>query len=89
MMAAWIGSGAIAWCIIGLTVLEVGAIAGYRRVTGGGLSLAESLPNILAGDFLLLAWVFSSRHWMVTAVCLLGSLVAHGTDMWRRWRTAG
>jgi hypothetical protein len=86
MIAAWIGSGQVAWCIIGLTVLEVFAIAGYRRVTGGGLSLAESLPNILAGDFLLLAWVFSGRHWMVTALCLLGSLVAHGTDMWRRWK---
>ncbi len=79
MIAASIISGHITWFIIALTVLEVAALAAYRR-----LSFADYLPNILAGDFLLLAWVFSAAHWAVSAVCLLGALLAHATDLLRR-----
>ncbi len=84
MIRSLIASGHIGYAIIALTLLEIGGLAGYRRLTGHGPTLAAILPNILAGDFILLAWPLSSIHWTLSAVCLLGALIAHSTDMLRR-----
>jgi hypothetical protein len=86
-MNALVITGTIGYLIIGLTVLELVGLAAYRRLTGAGPALADSLPNILAGDFILLAWPLSRIHWSWSAACLLGALVAHCTDMLRRWQT--
>jgi hypothetical protein len=72
-MTHWIGSGEVAWCIAGLMVLEMLALGFARR-------LRAFLPTILAGAFLLLAWGLSG-HWPLAALCLLASLIAHGTDL--------
>jgi hypothetical protein len=87
-MESLIATGHIGYVIIALTVLEIIALACYRRLNGSGPSLAASLPNILAGDFILLAWPLSAINWEISALCLLGALIAHSTDMLRRWRMA-
>jgi hypothetical protein len=83
-----IETGHIGYAIIALTLFEVVALATYHRSTGNGPTLAESLPNILAGDFILLAWALSRGHWTLSALALLGALLSHSTDMLRRWRAA-
>jgi hypothetical protein len=83
-IAHLIASGQIAPGIIALTVLEICAITACRRRLFGGIVLIDYIPNILAGDFLLLAWAFSAAHWLCAAASLLGALLAHLTDMWRR-----
>jgi hypothetical protein len=85
-MPELIASGRIAAFILALTLLEILALVLYRSVTGKGPALADILPNILAGSFLLLAWSLSSTYWLYAAAALLGALAAHGTDLARRWR---
>ncbi len=84
-MRSLIDTGHIGYAIIALTLLEIGGFAAYRRVSGDGPTLPAILPNILAGDFILLAWPLSANHWTWAAICLLGALIAHSTDMLRRW----
>jgi hypothetical protein len=88
MIRSLITDGHIGYVIIALTLLEIAGLAAYRRSTGNGPALAAILPNILAGDFILLAWPLSATHWTWSAVCLLGALTAHSTDMLRRWQSA-
>jgi hypothetical protein len=87
-MPALIDSGAIVAGILVLTVFEFLALLALRRLGLSRLRAADILPNILAGDFLLLAWLTNLRHapWPVTAAALLGALLSHGTDLARRWR---
>jgi hypothetical protein len=75
----WIASGQIAPCIIGLTMLELAGLAAMHRFW-------QLLPNILAGDFLLLAWWLSAAHWQLAALALAGGLAAHLADLFRRMR---
>jgi hypothetical protein len=84
MIAHAITSGHIASLILALTFLELIALIAYRRITQRGPTLANILPNLLAGDFLLLAWRLSA-HWPYAAAALLAALLAHGTDLVRRW----
>lgn len=86
MTAAWIASGTVALCIIGLTVLEMLALAVLWQRAGRGVPLAAALPNILAGDFLLLAWWLSRGHWALAAAALAGAGLSHAVDLQRRWR---
>lgn len=85
MIRSLIQSGDIGYAIIALTLFEIMALAAYRHLTGNGPTLAASLPNILAGDFILLAWATSKLSWRFSALCLLGALISHSTDMLRRW----
>ncbi len=80
-MAWLIASGQIAWIILALTALELAAFALARRWR---LKLRDVLPNVLAGDGLLLAWGLAASHWRLAAAALLGALLAHGSDLWRR-----
>jgi hypothetical protein len=58
-------------------MLELAGLAVLRRFW-------QLLPNILAGDFLLLAWWLSAAHWQLAGLALLGALGAHLTDLIRR-----
>jgi hypothetical protein len=86
-MAGWVANGGVIEFILALTVLEVLGIVGLRRVGVTRLTVGQVLPNVLAGDFLLLAWLCDLRGvgGGVTAVCLLGALVSHMTDLVLRW----
>ncbi len=88
MIRALIASGDIGYAIFALTLFEIAALAAYNRFTGNGPRLLASLPNILAGDFILLAWAVSRSHWTLSALCLLGALISHSTDMAQRWPSA-
>lgn len=88
MIKSIIANGHIGYAIIALTLLEICILVAYRRLTGNGPTLAAILPNILAGDFILLAWPLGAIHWMLSAICLLAALIAHSTDMLRRWAVA-
>jgi hypothetical protein len=68
MIRSLISTGHIGYLIIALTLLEIAGLAAYRRSTGNGPALAVILPNILAGDFILLAWPLSAIHWTWSAV---------------------
>ncbi len=82
--AQLVASGQIALGIAVLTMGEIVMLAIFGR--RAGLALASLLPNILAGDFLLLAWYFSAAHWSWAALSLTGALAAHVTDLTRRAR---
>jgi len=89
MIPALFTSGWIAAIILALTIAEIaGLYALHRR--GRGLRPADFLPNILAGDFLLLAWLLDAQGatWPFIATALLAALASHATDLIRRWRRA-
>jgi hypothetical protein len=87
-MAAWIATGHAAALIVVLTLFEALGLVIYHRLTGRGLMPAGFLPNMLAGDFLLLAWIASAHGapWPYAAAALLAALWCHGTDILLRWR---
>jgi hypothetical protein len=82
-----ITSGTIAIPILLLTIFEAAALLVYHRRTGNGPDWRTLLPNILAGDFLLLAWLTSATHqpWQITAAALAAAFAAHLTDLAWRW----
>lgn len=80
-----IHSGGIAPFILALTVFEILGLWLLNKTTQRGPRPLDLLPNILAGDFLLLAWWLSAAHWQLAAAALLSSLLAHLTDLRRRW----
>lgn len=88
-MAEMFASGQLVDFILGLVVLEIAAFALYRRATGGGIPLADFLPNILAGAFLLLALrvQLAEGGWMPVSLCLASAGIAHVVDIGRRWRS--
>ncbi len=88
MMAAWIESGRIAEFVLLLTVFEAVALVVFYRITGRGIMVAVFLPNMLAGDFLLLAWIASAHGdaWPWAGAALLAALTCHITDLALRWR---
>jgi hypothetical protein len=71
-----------------LTVFEAAGLVVFYRLTGRGIMVAGFLPNMLAGDFLLLAWIASTRGeaWPWSAAALLVALSCHVTDLALRWR---
>jgi hypothetical protein len=87
-MFTWIATGHAAELIVLLTGFEAVALVIYHRRTGRGLMPAGFLPNMLAGDFLLLAWIATAHTapWPYAASALLAALLCHGTDLLLRWR---
>lgn len=81
-------SGHIVDLILGLVVLEAVAVAIYHRRTGLGVAPADLLSNLLSGVFLLLALrvALVQASWTWTALLLFAALLAHVTDLWRRWK---
>ena len=74
--------------IVLLTGLEAAALHLYHRRTGRGIRLAALLPNLLAGDCLLLALAaaLARAGWIWIALALLASLLCHLADLSQRWR---
>jgi hypothetical protein len=87
-MADWIATGRAAELILVLTLFEALALVVYHRRTGSGLMPDQFLPNMLAGDFLLLAWIASAHAapWPYAAAALLAALLCHMMDVVLRWR---
>ncbi|MDE8345373.1 MAG: hypothetical protein POH28_04235 [Acidocella sp.] len=81
-MSGLITSGNIAIVIMVLTILEMLVLLALKA--SFGWRVVDFLPNILAGDFLLLAWWLSGLQWQLSALALLGALMAHVVDMCRR-----
>jgi hypothetical protein len=73
--------------VIGVTLLEGLALWGWHRSTGRGLPPLDLLPSLGAGLCLMLAlrFVLVGGAWPWIVACLLGSGVAHGFDLRRRW----
>jgi hypothetical protein len=87
-MAALFSSGRIVDLILVFTALELLVLAVHRRRTGQGVPPLELVINLSSGVFLLLALRFAlvEAWWGWIGFCLFGSLLAHFTDLWRRWR---
>ena len=84
-------SGRIVDLILALVVLEVIGISAYYRATGRGVPPLDLLANLLAGVFLLLALraALTAAPWTWIALSMVAALLAHVTDLWRRWRGKG
>ena len=71
-----------------ITVLEGIGLAAYHRMTGRGIAPHNYALNLVAGLCLMLALraalAGSNAGWM--ALCLSAAGLAHGTDIWRRWK---
>ena len=74
--------------VIAFTLVEGLALGLHHRRTGRGLAVGEFAANLAAGLCLMLALrgAVAGAEWRWIALCLLGAGVAHGTDLWRRWR---
>ncbi|MES2974254.1 MAG: hypothetical protein V4757_11645 [Pseudomonadota bacterium] len=74
--------------VIAVTVLEALALALYHRMTGHGVAVHDYALNIASGLCLMLALrsalAGSGALWV--AACLLAAGLAHGADIWRRWK---
>jgi predicted small integral membrane protein len=82
-----LANGTITILILALTIFEAAGLLIYHRLTANGPRLKAFLPNLLAGDFLLLAWLTSATHqpWPLTAASLAAAFAAHLTDLSLRW----
>jgi hypothetical protein len=87
-MAPLFASGRIVDLILIFTVVEIAVMAIYRRRTGHGVPTTDLAFNLLSGLFLLgaLRCALAGSWWGWIGACLFGSLIAHATDLWRRWR---
>lgn len=74
--------------VLALTALEALALLLYHRFTGRGLAPGDYLLNLVSGVCLMLALrsVLAGAGWHGLAGWLLAAGLAHGTDLWRRWR---
>jgi hypothetical protein len=74
--------------VIAVTLIEAVALTVYHRVTGNGVAPKEFGANLVAGLCLMLALrgVLAGNGWGWTALLLVGSGLAHGSDLWRRWK---
>ncbi len=87
-MAEWFASGRLVDLILALVAVEFVALALLWRSKRCGLSLADLLPNILAGALLLLALRLSlgGFGWLPCCACLAAAGIAHVVDIKRRWK---
>ena len=76
--------------VIAVTLIEGLVLWLWHRHTGRGLSPRELVPTLGAGLCLMLALrlVMTGGGWPGIVACLLGSGLAHGLDLRRRWRSA-
>ena len=86
-MAYWVESGHLVEAILGLTGLEWLALSVYHRRTGRGVAPREFGRNLLSGIALLLALreALAGASWVWIAACLTAALLAHLSDLGRRW----
>jgi len=74
--------------VIVFTLVEALALVLYHRATGKGVSPREFLANMVSGLCLMLALRCGAGEAGVpwVALWLLAAGLAHGTDLWMRWR---
>ncbi len=79
-------SGRVVDLILGFMLLEWVVFAVLRR--GGARAATDFLLALLPGACLLLALraALERLDWTWVAAFLLAALLAHLTDLWRRWR---
>lgn len=74
--------------VIAVTLIECAALALYHRATAKGVAPRDFLANMASGVCLMLALRCSVRDagaaWV--ASFLLAAGLAHGTDIFMRWR---
>src|SRR3954447_3872193 len=87
-MAELFASGHIIDLILGLIVAEAIALALWRRRFGTGPGLSGMAATLASGAGLLLAVraALVGAAWEWIAAPLLGSLLAHGADLYGRWK---
>lgn len=80
-------SGRIVDLMLAVVVIEIAAVAAYRRATGGGVAMLPLLTNVGAGGSLMLALRLSlaDADWKWIAVLLVVALLFHVADLWQRW----
>ena len=88
-MDGFLASAAFVDVVLALVALEALVLVVYRRRTGRGIATGELLANLGAGAALLLALrlALDDAPWPALAGALLLSLLAHVTDLARRWRS--
>lgn len=87
MHSLW-DSGWLLNAVIGITLLEAAALVIYRRVSGQGMALHEWALNLLSGLCLMMAVraAVLDAAWPAIAAWLTAAGLAHGADMYSRWR---
>ena len=87
MLSELIASGRFVDLVLILIALEAFVLVLIRRHRGKGPKLIDIAPTLFAGAFLFLALRFAltGAEPMTIAACLTGALVAHLTDLARRF----
>lgn len=80
-------SGLVADVILAVMIAEAALLLVYRRATGRGPAPADLAAMLFAGACLVLALraALTGSHWPVVAAFLAAALIAHLTDLYRRW----
>lgn len=74
--------------VIAFTLIECAVLAVLHRARGKGVAPRDFVANMASGLCLMLALrcVLRDAGTAWVAVFLLAAGVAHGTDIWMRWR---
>lgn len=74
--------------ILALTLIEGMVIALHHRLTGRGLAPSAYALNLMAGLSLMMALRASVQgsDWLLINLFLVLAGIAHGLDLYRRWR---
>lgn len=74
--------------VIAVTLIECGILIFYHRFTKRGLAPQDYLLNLGAGLCLMLALrsALAEAGWGWMVLCLMAAGLAHGVDLWTRWR---
>lgn len=77
--------------VLGFAVVEALVLAVCCRRSARAPSFAELVPNLTAGLCLMLALrsALQANGWPGLALWLAAAGVAHGADLWMRWRRSG
>lgn len=87
-MEALFADGRIVDYVLAIVAIEAFIVLAYRYRTGHGIAFLPFAVNAASGVCLMicLKTALSGGHWTTIAVFLALSGVAHGADLWMRWR---